>query len=220
MHNNAPIKNFFSNQREFLISFFVFLSCLILFLKLPAANPFERTCKEIFFFLLIPLFYIKLILKKDLLDFGLTLPRKKSDFFWALGIFFIFWGTFLFLIKFTDFQSNYHLSRAIKNNFNAFLFYELITFNFLFLIQEFFFKGFVLFSLRSKFKFWSILITALIYCAALFIEKSFIWQAAPLIFYAFFGTFLTYKSKSLWIAYLTGLISLISMDSFLIYISK
>ena len=206
--------------KEILVNSLVILTCLILFLKLPTANSFQETCKELFFLVIIPLSYIKLVLKKNFKEFGFSLSFKKSDFFWAGGVFLAYLIIFFCLINFTDFKANYHISKSIQNNFEAFLFFELIIFNLLFLFQEIFFKGFVLFSLSPKFRSWSILITALIYCAIIFAGKSSIWQTAPLILFSFMGSWLAYKNNSIWLAYATSLLSLILLDSFLIFISK
>lgn len=206
--------------REMLVNLLVALACLILFLKIPADNFFQETCKGLAFLVVVPLFYIKVILKKKLQEFGFGCPNKKSDFLWAGGVLLAYLVIFFLLFRFTDFKGNYHIARVIQNSFGAFLFFELITFNFLFLSQEIFFKGFVLHSFSQKFKLWSILITALLYCFVLFIEKSFIWQMAPLIIFSFIGSWLVYKNRSIWLAYAIGLLSVILLDSFLIFISK
>jgi membrane protease YdiL (CAAX protease family) len=215
-----PIKKTGFSWEELSVNSLVILACLILFLKLPATSSFQEISKEVFFLVIVPILYIKLILKRSLESFGFSLPKGKVNFFWAGGTLIFSLIIFFFLIKFTGFKANYHIARTIQNNFGAFLFYELLTFNFLFLLQEIFFKGFVLFSFSPKFKSWSILITAAIYCLALFSENYFVWQAAPLILFSFLGTWLVYKNNSFWLAYAVGLISIISLDSFLIFISK
>lgn len=220
MLNFDSIKKTAPSWKELSVSSLVILTCLILFLKLPAANFFQETCKEIFFLVLVPIFYIKLVLNKRLGEFGFNLPQRKSDFFWAGGVLFTYLVIFFCLIRFADFKTNYHVARSIQGSFGSFLFYELITFNFLFLFQEVFFKGFVLFSFSSKLKNWSFLIPAFLYCIALFIEKSFAWQMTPLILFSFFGSWLAYKNNSIWLAYATSLISILLLESFLIFISK
>lgn len=217
---NNQIKEFFSEWGELIISSLVVLICLVLFLEFPAEGVFQEICKELFFFLLVPVFYIKIVLKKSLKDFGFRLPRKKNDFFWAIAIFFILIIAGIFLSKISDFNKNYTIPYDFSENFWIFLLYELIFFNLLFLLQEIFFKGFILSLFSEKLKHWSVLIVFFIFCSALIAKNDFNWTSAPIILTTLFGSFLAYKNKSFWLSYLTGVIFVIFLDSFLIYLSK
>jgi len=220
MRTSNKIKEISSAYRELLASSLVILVCLLLFLKFPTTNSFQNISKEIFFFLIVPIFYIKFILKKDLRDFGFSLPRKKSDFFWAIGVLLALIGISLILAKIPEFRKNYLIVNSLGNSFLVFLLYELVAFNFLFLLQTIFFQGFILFTFSDKFKKYSVLLTFIIYCASLLLENNFAWQMAPLILFSLGGSLISYKSRSFWLAYLTGMIFIIAFDSFLIYISK
>jgi hypothetical protein len=206
--------------KEFLISSGVILLCLFLFFFFPAQDFFQKIFREIFFFLLVPVLYIKFVLKKDLADFGWNFSCQRTGIYWTAGIIFSLTLVLGILIKFTAFSESYFLSRTIRENFWAFLFYELVAFNFLFFLQEFFFKGFVLFTLAKKFKGWSVGIVFSLYALILLLENDFSWQMTPLILYMLGGSLIAYKNKSFWLSYLVGLIFIILLDSFLIYISK
>jgi membrane protease YdiL (CAAX protease family) len=214
-----PIKKPQTNQ-ELLASCLIVFVCLGLFLIFPANDFFQKSCKYLFFLFLVPIIYIKMILKRNLFEFGFILPRKKSDFFWAIGVLFAFLIFCFCLVEFTNFKNHYHLFGSIRNNFSDFLLYELLFFNFLLLIQEFFFKGFLLFSFSQKIYSWSIVLTFLAFYLTLFFQKITHWQMLPLLFLFFFGAWLTYKTKSLWLSYLTSLIAMILFESFLIFILK
>ncbi len=217
---NNRFKEFFSEWKELITSSSVALICLILFLNFPVKGAFQEICKELFFFFVIPVFYIKIVLRKNLKDFGFRLPQKRNDLIWGIAIFCILAIAGVCLSKIPGFNKNYTIPYGFSENFWFFLLYELVFFNLLFLLQEIFFKGFVLFSFSEKFKSWSILITMTVYCVVLLIEKDFGWQMAPLILFSLGGSIIAYKSKSLWFSYLIGMIFVISLDSFLIYISK
>lgn len=219
MLNFSPIKKDFA-WKELLISSIVIFVCLGLFLEFPANDYFQKACKYLFFLFLVPIIYIKAILKKNLSEFGFNLPLKKTDFFWAAGVLIVFSALCFSAIKFTDLELHYRLSASIQNNFSSFLFYELIAFNFLFLIQEFFFKGFVLYSFSSKIRYLAIALTFILYYLALFFQKMTLWQMFPLLILAFLSLILVYKTRSVLLSYFVGLVSMILFESFLIFILK
>jgi hypothetical protein len=210
----------FSAWKEFFISSSVILFCLFLFSFFPAQDFFQKIFREVFFFLFVPVLYIKFVLKKDLADFGNNFSFQKTGLLWTGSSVFCLALFLGLLIKFTSFSENYFLSQTLRENFWAFLFYELLAFNFFFFLQEFFFKGFVLFTLAEKFKGWSISIVFSLYALILLLENDFSWQMTPLILYMFGGSVIAYKNKSFWLSYLVGLIFIILLDSFLIYIAK
>jgi hypothetical protein len=210
----------FSAWKEFVASFLVILLCLVFSSFFPAEDYFQKLLRALVFLLIIPILYIRLVLKRDLYSFGCNFSLKKSGIFWAIGIFLFTTTAFILLANFTNFRENYFIAEEIRHNFTSFLFYELVVFNFFFLLNEFFFKGFVLFSFSEKLKDWSIWAATATYCLSLLASGNFSWQTAPLIAYSLGGTIISYKNNSFWLSYLTGFVSIILLDSLLIYISK
>jgi len=215
-YKNSP----FSDWKEPALSLLVAIFCFLLFYLFPSNDFLQSITKSIFFFFLIPFFYVKLILKKNFWDFGFNLRNKKEGFFWS-GILLLFLIVlFFFIIRYTEFDKTYNLPFFIKTSFGYFLLYELVLVNLLFLLQEIFFKGFLLSVLREKLNYWSILIQSTIFLFPLFIYSSYFIQVLPMIILSLLGGFVAYKTRTFVFSYLTGIIFLILLDAYIIFINK
>lgn len=209
----------FNRDKNFWITLVIALVCLILSASFPVQNQFQIISRSIFFLVIIPVLYIKLILKEDLRDWGWNLQNKKTGIIWSLSAIGLGAVIFYLLYRFTGFLENYKLSPAIKNNFGFFLFYELVVFNIFLFAQEFFFKGFLLFALK-KYAYWGIFIQSGIYFILLAVSKNFSYQSAPLIFFSLLGGLVAYKSKSVVYSYLSVFLFSLIFDAVVIYLSK
>lgn len=206
-------------HKELLVTSIVIVLCLALSISFPTYTAFQSISKNIFFLVILPALYIKLILKDNLIEWGWNLKNRKEglilaslNFFSGLLIFYLF-------ANFTTFSTRYSISPIIRNSFGFFLLYELVFFNIFFFTQEFFFKGFVLFSFR-QFRHWSIFIQSSVYFILLLFSKGHILQLAPFIFLSFSGGLITYKTRSFWYSYISGLLFIIILDACLIHLVK
>lgn len=211
---------FISVWKTELISSVVVAICLFLVYLFPVQNVFQNSTRSLFFLAILPVLYIKFILKKDLADYGFNLENKKTGFLWALGMFAVSFLLIFLLIRFKNFDKIYLIPAYLANNFGLFLFYELALVNFLLFINEFFFKGFLLFTLAQKIGLWSVLIQALVYILFILAVGDLAWQIAPMLILSITGGIATYKSKSFVYSYLMSLAFLIILDSYIIYIFK
>lgn len=203
-----------------IITFLIIILCFFLVYLFPAQGNFQKFNLSLFFFIILPILYIKFILKKSIKDFGLSWGDKKNGLFWGLGMLVVSFIIIFALARFTNFENNYLIPAYIADNFWLFLFYELILVNFLFFSFEFFLKGFVLFSFADKFGYGSIIIQAALYALFLLLTKNFGWQTVPIMILAVTGGLTAYKSKSILYSYLIGMIFLIVLDAYIIYIFK
>lgn len=206
--------------KEEFVGFIIFLLCLALTLFFPASGSLQEFSNVFFFLFLLPFLYIRFVLKKDLRDFGFNLRNKKSGFLWAGAMLGVSLLIIFILVRFFEFQNHYFLPAYIATNFGAFLFYELVLVNFIFFLQEFFFKGFFLFTLEKKLGLISFFIQAVLFTIFIILAQSFAWQIAPLVILSLTGGIVAYKSKSFIYAYLMGLVFLITLDSYIIYLFK
>jgi membrane protease YdiL (CAAX protease family) len=213
-------KQFISAWKTELISSVVILACLLLIIFFPTQDISQKFSLNLFFFFLLPILYIKLILKKDLRNFGFNLQNTKIGIIWAIGMFFVSALIIFILIHFFDFENKYLLPAYLAQNFGIFLLYELILVNILLFIQEFFFKGFILFLFSEKFGFAVAIIQALIFTFFLLFTNDLTWKLAPLIILSFTGGVVTYKSRSFLYSYLMSLFFLIILDTYIIYLFK
>jgi membrane protease YdiL (CAAX protease family) len=204
--------------REDIITASVILICLALFYFFPAKDTMQNITRSIFFLVIIPVLYIKIILKKDLKEFGLSLSEPKQGFFWSGIMLAVSIAIGLILIFSFNLKKNYILPAYLLNSFWLFLLYEFVLVNFFFFIQEFFFKGFVLFSFLRKLGWVSVLISFAIYFLLILFTGNLNWQIAPMLILAATGGIVSYKSRSFVYAYMMGLVFLVFFDTFLIHI--
>jgi len=205
--------------KELLVTSAVILACLILSIIFPTTNSFQSVSRNIFFLIILPFLYIKLILKSRLTEYGWQIGNVKNGLFSASLAFFSGLIIFYLLIRFAGFSSHYHLNPLVENSFGLFLLYELVFLNIFFFAQEFFFKGFVLFSYR-QFSYWAILIQSGIYFSLLGLTKNFSWQTMPIMFISLVGGFVTFKTKSFMYSYIFGLLFIMILDAYIIHLVR
>jgi membrane protease YdiL (CAAX protease family) len=206
--------------QETFLSFLVAIFCLSLVYFFPADDFLQNLTKHIFFLITIPWLYVKLVLQKDIRDFGINLDQKKTGLIWG-GLLLLFLTVlFFFIIRYTEFEQVYSPPALIETSFGYFLIYELVLINLLFLSQEIFLKGFLLSALREKLGHWSILIQSTVFLFPLFIDSSYFMQLLPMIALSLTGGWVAYRSRTFIFSYLAGLIFLILLDAYIIFINK
>lgn len=217
-------KKYLSRHKEFLVTFAVVIICLVLSALFPSENNIQHLIKQIFFLFVIPVLYIKFVLKKSISDFGLNLQNKKTGIFWGTLMLIISLLIAFLFIKFTPFGKQYSILPQVVNNFWLFLIYMLIFVNFLLFLQEYFFKGFLLFSLEKNMAWKAIVIQVIIYLLSIMITKKGInqemWQSIPLLIQSVTGGIIAYKSRSMIYSYISGLLFLILLNSYIIHTIK
>ncbi|MFN8283627.1 MAG: CPBP family intramembrane glutamic endopeptidase [Chitinophagales bacterium] len=121
-----------------------------------------------FLFFLIPIFIIKVIYKEKLSDNGLTFNIAFKHYgIYVLFVLVMFPVVFI-ASKTQSFQSYYPLLKINdKSEINKLLFWEFLYF-FQFLFVEFFFRGFLLHTIKHKFGYYSIFIAMIPYCMSHF----------------------------------------------------
>lgn len=211
---------FISLWKTELISSVVILACLLLVVFFPTQGVLQNFSASLFFFFLLPTLYIKFILKKDLRAFGFNLQNPKTGFSWALGMLIVSALIIFILIHFFNFEKKYLMPAYLAQNFGIFLFYELVLVNFILFIQEFFFKGFVLFLFSEKLGFLAAILQALIFTLFLLFASDLNWKLAPFIILSFTGGIVAHKSRSFLYSYLMSLFFLIILDAYIIYLFK
>lgn len=225
MHSQVKIRTknkitFLKTNQELLVSFGVVIICLFLSFIFPTKNSAETITKNLFFLVLIPITYIKIILKKNLSDFGWNLENKEVAIKWGIGTLLFTLSLFYLMINFTELKSVYILEDYIKNNFWLFLFYELIVVNFSLFIISWFFQGFVFSVFREKFDYLAIIFSAGIFFLTFFISESISLKTTPLILLSITGSFLAYKTKSFFYSYFMSIFAIIILDAYIIYLTK
>ena len=101
---------------------------------------------------LLPLIIVKLVFKKKLRDYGLTLGDKKYGFLFTAIVIPLIVTPIIFLgSRMPAVRAVYPLSKLVQDNVSVFLLYELFYILLYYAGWEFFFRGYMLFGLREKF---------------------------------------------------------------------
>jgi hypothetical protein len=213
-------KSYFLEWKEEIMTSLIVLACLILLTIFPSNGALQFFTKSLFFLLIVPILYIKLVLKKNLSQFGFNFKNYKIGFLWSFAAFGFSLLLFFMLLRFYPSPDTRSLPNAVVTNFWAFLFYELIIINSLFFLQQFFVQGFVLFFLKEKFGAWSVIISFLILLIFLLIGGSPSLADLPLLVFFLTANFASYKSSSFIYSYVAGLLFFVSTHAYLIHLIK
>ncbi|MFM7667671.1 MAG: lysostaphin resistance A-like protein [Bacteroidota bacterium] len=166
-----------------------------------------------FFYFLVPISLIKWRFKEKLSEYGLGFSGVLSGFKLYL-IFLLFMLPLVWIVSYTDsFQNTYPFYRIEYNN--ASIKHLLIWEGFYFLQfvgLEFFFRGFMVHSLKKQFGFYSIFIMMLPYCMIHFGKP--LPETVGAIFAGIILGALSLKSNSIWLGVLLHFSVAIAMDCF------
>lgn len=220
MQKEEAKTKFLAQWKDMLAGFFIMIACLALFSFFPTKGPSQDISRILFFLLIIPALYIKLILKNNFKDFGFTFPATRSNGYWFLGMFLVSLLCSYLIISFTSFKKVYILPDYVIVRFGWFLVYELIFVNVWIFLLEAFYRGFVFFTFEEKFGIEAILIPFFSFLIFLILTKNFSWAMSPYMLIALTGGWLTYKTRSFIYSYLMGLLVIIILDAYLIYALK
>jgi len=212
--------NFLQTHQEDFLTAFVVLICLVLLTFFPTNGASQKITSGIVFLFIAPLLYLKLILKKNLADFGWRLGDWKSGLvFSAVYLVFALLITYA-LFNRTPFLKEYQLPLATTNNFWYFIFYELVIVGIFVAIYEIFFRGFVMFYLSAKTGFYSVLYQFFLFFLFFWATGNLNWNIVPFLIVAFFSGLATFKSRSLLYSFATSLFFLIIFDSLVIKFAR
>ena len=204
---------FIQKNKNILITTLFILFCLGLYVFFPAAGNFQQIVTAVVFFVLLPVLYNTVVLKKNRRFYRLQMGDWKKGVFWAIVGVVISLGIISGLIKYADFLHAYPLPSDIGGNFGYFLFYELVLVAFFTAMYEFFFRGFVLFHFSPFIRTWAVLVQFVLFVLLLWATGSVSWLFAPYIIFAPFAGWIAYKSDSLLYSFSGQLIFIIIIDA-------
>lgn len=206
-------------NKKLILTTVVILLCLVLAAAFPTNNIAEIISRDLIFLIILPLLYIKLILKNNISLWGWNWENRKSGLTWGALAFLLGVLIFYSLSLFPAFSQNYQVYPLAASNFWFFVLYELVFVNIFFFAQTFFYQGFTLYAFR-RFALWAVAIQAALYGVVLSLTGSFSWQSAPLIFWSLAGGTVAYKSRSFVYSYIFGLLFIIMLDAWMIHLAK
>lgn len=207
-------------NRNFFTTSLVVLACLVLFSVFPTSNIFQEIISSLTFFFVVPILYVKIILKKDLGEFGFQKGDVKKGIILALESLILSILIIYILFEYFSFAKNYQIPPAVANNFQFFVLYEIFIVGFFTALYEILFRGFIQFSFFEKIGFWVILVQFLLFVMLFLATGNLNWSIAPFIVMAPFSGYTALKSKSILYSFVSTLVFIILIDAFVIKMAK
>ncbi len=189
---------------------------LIVFKLFETQKYYQDIAVLVTFFVLVPFLYNKIILKRKLNSIGLTVGNWKQGLIWSIFLLVVSFLVFYVIAKYTPFLNKYNLNVQVSRDFFKFLFYEFGLVLFLSFVYEFFFRGFLMLYLKENFGRGSILIQWVVFLGLVFLGGEFSWNFLPYMVFSFLAGIITYKSNSIWYAWISQFILIFTMDVFFI----
>lgn len=190
--------------------------CLVLVYFFPRKDAFQEIMVMVTFLLVLPALYIKFSLKKKLTEFGLQTGNWKNGIMWSVISLLVAFLIVYILHAYASLEKNYLVPESVRSNFKYFIGYEfLLVLPFVFL-YEFFFRGFLLFSLEGKMGQWASVAQFAIFAGFLWATQSFDWQMLQFILPAYFAGIIVQKSRSIYYSFASGALFAIIMDAIII----
>lgn len=118
-----------------------------------------------FFYVIFPMFFIKVFFKRSFADFGLKLKGAFQYWQYYIAFMVVMVPLILYAAHVPSFQSMYPFYRQLDGNFimQNLIIWEVFYF-FQFVGTEFFFRGFLIHGLKHRFGFYSLFISIMPYC--------------------------------------------------------
>lgn len=212
--------SYFNFNSELLVTSALAAACLLLYVIFPANNIFQKLVSSASFLLVIPFLYGKIVLKKNLKDFGLTKGNWQTGIVWSAIALLISTLVLYLLFQYFAFSQNYSLPQSLFESFSSFLFFEILLVGFFNVLYEFFFRGFLMFSFVSKIGIWSIFLQAAVFLLIFLVAGGVHWTLAPSLIFLIFSGAIAYFSRSIIYSLAAGIIFNIILDSFFIYLTR
>ena len=170
-----------------------------------------------FFYLVIPILIIKLVLKKNLSEFGW---RRSGEFKKTIKIFILFFAFMLPLVYMVSLQDSFiHKYPFYHPESQNDLWPNLIIWELLYFVQfvalEFFFRGFIVHGFKKEIGDYSVLIMVIPYCMIHF-QKPFL-ETIGAIFAGFILGYLSLRKNSIGTGIALHFAVAVSMDIFALY---
>jgi hypothetical protein len=130
-------------DKKFLVSNLVALASLGLLLGFSPGRPMDDLFAAIAFLFLLPLSFIRVVLKEKAADYGFRWGDLLPNMVWIAAGTAVFWLGIFLAARFTPFLAALSVPAALRADFSVFLAYAWMSATYLFL-YEFFFRGFFL----------------------------------------------------------------------------
>lgn len=190
------------------------LVSLVAYAFFPTVDTFQQMTTMLVFFVVLPLLFNKIFLKKSLDFFGVCVGDWKKGLFWGAISLIIIGFIFFILFYYFEYLDQRKVSVFAAQSFGNFIYYEFLIVSFFVAVYEFYLRGFVMAIFKDRFKYFSILIQAVLFLIlVLSIGGASIYLFLPYLIFAPFGGFIAYKSKSILYSGISQFLLIIILDA-------
>lgn len=185
----------------------------------PDGDLYARAWQFIVFFVLmfvVPVLYIKLVMKRPLSDFGFDLGDIKWGSKWLITIPLLVVPLIYISSKMPDIRAEYPLAKSLLSDQSHLYIYELGYIIFYYIAWEFFFRGFLLFGLKERFGAVNAILIQTISSCLVHIDKPEGEIIGSIVIGILFGM-IALRSRSIWWVFLLHISIGVLTDLFIIY---
>jgi hypothetical protein len=199
-------------NKEHIATSAIILICLLLYALFPTDGIFQKIVSAITFLLVIPALYIKLILKRAFSAYGIRLGDKKTGFFMMTLSLVISLLLFYALFKYTSLPQQHNLPGLVTKNFVFFILYEVFLVGLFAVVNELFFRSFVIFSFSKLLGLWVVVLQLFLFVGFYFVLGAKDWTILLFMIISPFAGLVAYKSRSVIYSFGTSLIFIVIAD--------
>lgn len=203
---------------EVFITLTIIAISLFLYAVFRVEGDFQKIVTTISFLFIIPILYIRTILKESLYNFGIQKGDWKNGLKYSIFSLLILIPIFYILFNDFNFISKYYIPENSIISFSSFVFREIVVVAFFVALYEFFFRGFVMFYFSKKLNsgLYANIIQTSIFYVFLAIIGSFGWVVSPYIIMAPLAGMIAYKSQSIIYSFVFSWLVVLVVDTIFI----
>lgn len=154
------------------------------------------------FFLVIPVFYSKIVLKESLKNIGWQKGDVTTGIVTGIVAVAIALGAVIALaFTYPEFRAAYALPVLVEASFLWFMLYELLLVSLTVLLYEVFFRGLVQLSWLRRFGAWAALWQAGLFFGLFFLSQDVSWATVPLLLFSPFAGYIAHRTQSIWYSF-------------------
>ncbi|MBP9751943.1 MAG: hypothetical protein KBD19_03720 [Candidatus Moranbacteria bacterium] len=211
---------FLSPKRQFVAAGLMAIGALLLYYFFPFDEKLNDSVQAVVsgavFFLLLPILYVKLILKEPVSVIGFRGSSRSHGWISVPLVVVPILSVLYLLVRYYPVEEGYYIPSLAESSFPIFLLYEIALVGTIAFLYEVFFRGFVQLLWLRDLGLWSVFIQAGIFFAFVLFTDGVTWQSVPMILSAFAAGFTAHYTRSIWYSWIAAWLLLFLSETYLL----
>lgn len=211
---------FLSPRRQFVATGLMVLGALLVYYLFPFDGNLNETVQTLVsgsvFLLLIPILYVKLILKKSVRSLGLRGSERLHGWISIPLVTIPVLSVLYLLARYYPVEDGYYIPSIAADSFWMFLLYEFLIVGTIAFLYEVFFRGFVQLLWLKSAGLVSVLLQAILFFLLVLVTNGVTWQSAPMLFAAISAGFVAQYTRSIWYSWGSAWLALFLADAYML----